>query len=131
MFLLSFRFANVFLHPVTEDIAPGYKIVVHRPMDLSAIKKNIETGHTRTTSEFQRDMMLMFTNAIMYNNSDHNVYNMAVTMYDDVMVSIEVCQFHYCKLTDFVLQSLRSDVPDPVINDLGEIATLDLNGLCL
>ena len=59
-------------------------------MNLSTIKKNIETGQVRTTAEFQRDMMLMFTNAIMYNNSDHNVYYMAVEMYNDVMLHIEV-----------------------------------------
>ena len=27
----------------------------------------------RTTSEFQRDMMLMFQNALMYNSADHDV----------------------------------------------------------
>lgn len=59
-------------------------------MDLSTIKKNIETGSLRTTVEFQRDMMLMFTNAIMYNASNHNVYKMAKEMYDDVMLHIEV-----------------------------------------
>lgn len=61
-----------------------------RPKDLSTIKKNVEIGHTRTTAEFQRDMMLMFTNAIMYNSSDHDVYQMAKEMYDDVMQTIEV-----------------------------------------
>jgi hypothetical protein len=33
--------------------------------------------------------MLMFTNAIMYNNCNHNVHKMAVEMYDDVMTHIE------------------------------------------
>lgn len=59
-------------------------------MDLTTIKKNIETGvcelkshdyhviiisHqvTRTDIEFQRDMLLMFQNAFMYNSSDHDV----------------------------------------------------------
>ena len=51
-------------------------------MDLVSIKKNIESGAVRTTAEFQRDMMLMFTNAIMYNNSDHNVFRMATEMWD-------------------------------------------------
>lgn len=83
------KYANVFLHPVKEEIAPGYHSIVHRPMDLSAIKKNIEMGVIRSTTEFQRDMMLMFTNAIMYNSSDHNVYSMAREMYDDVMQHIE------------------------------------------
>ncbi|XP_050396095.1 bromodomain-containing protein 8 [Patella vulgata] len=90
------KYANVFTHPVTNEIAPGYLNVVHRPMNLTLIKRNIESGVLRTTSEFQRDMMLMFTNAIMYNSSDHNVYKMAVEMYDDVMESIE--QFVHTQL---------------------------------
>jgi bromodomain-containing protein 8 len=62
-------------------------------MDLSAIKRNIESGALRTTSEVQRDFMLMFTNAIMYNNSRHDVHQMAEQMYDDVLSHIEVS---YC-----------------------------------
>ncbi len=61
-----------------------------RPKNLTHIKKHIEGGVIRTTAEFQRDMMLMFTNAIMYNNSDHDVCKMAQEMYDDVMVNIYV-----------------------------------------
>jgi len=38
--------------------------------------------------------MLMFTNAIMYNNCNHNVHKMAVEMYDDVMTHIEVRYGH-------------------------------------
>ena len=59
-------------------------------MDLLTIKRNIDSGSIRTTSEFQRDMMLMFTNAIMYNSANHDVYKMATEMYDDVMQHIEV-----------------------------------------
>ncbi|XP_033757562.1 bromodomain-containing protein 8-like [Pecten maximus] len=85
----SHKYANVFMHPVTEDIAPGYSSIVFRPMNLGTIKKNVEAGIIRTTAEFQRDVMLMFTNAIMYNSSNHNVYKMAVEMYHDVMQHIE------------------------------------------
>jgi bromodomain-containing protein 8 len=63
-------------------------------MDLSTIKRNIENGALRTTSEVQRDFMLMFTNAIMYNNSRHDVYQMAEQMSDDVLSHIEVS---YCR----------------------------------
>ena len=59
-------------------------------MDLLSIKRQVENGSIRTTSEFQRDMMLMFTNAIMYNSSNQDVYKMALKMYDDVMDNIEV-----------------------------------------
>lgn len=59
-------------------------------MDLSTIKKNIENGLIRTTAEFQRDIMLMFQNAVMYNSSDHDVYHMAVEMQRDVLEQIQV-----------------------------------------
>ncbi|KAM9331726.1 bromodomain-containing protein 8-like [Pholidichthys leucotaenia] len=83
------RYANVFLQPVTDEIAPGYHSIVHRPMDLATIKKNIETGLTRTTAEFQRDIMLMFQNAVMYNSMDHDVYHMALEMQRDVLEQIQ------------------------------------------
>ncbi|XP_006821018.1 bromodomain-containing protein 8-like [Saccoglossus kowalevskii] len=89
----SHKYANVFLHPVTDELAPGYHSIVYRPMDLSTIKKNIETGGIRTTSEFQRDIMLMFQNAIMYNNSDHDVYHMGIEMHRDVMEHIQVLTY--------------------------------------
>jgi len=65
-------------------------VAVDRPMDLLTIKKNIDSGLIRTTAEFQRDMMLMFINAMMYNNVEHDVHKMAVEMYSDVMMHIEV-----------------------------------------
>ncbi|XP_059912698.1 bromodomain-containing protein 8-like isoform X2 [Gadus macrocephalus] len=83
------RFANVFLQPVTDDIAPGYHGIVHRPMDLSTIKRNIEAGAVRSTAEFQRDMMLMFHNAVMYNSLDHDVFLMALDMQRDVLEHVQ------------------------------------------
>ncbi|XP_056267605.1 bromodomain-containing protein 8-like isoform X2 [Pseudoliparis swirei] len=83
------RYANVFLQPVTHEIAPGYHSIVQRPMDLAAIKKSIETGVIRTTAEFQRDIMLMFQNAVMYNSLDHDVYHMALEMQRDVLEQIQ------------------------------------------
>lgn len=59
-------------------------------MDLQKIKRNIESGLIRTTAEFQRDMMLMFLNATMYNTRDHNVYHMAHQMMKDAVSTIEV-----------------------------------------
>lgn len=83
------KYANVFLHPVTDEMAPGYHSIVYRPMDLLTIKKNIESGYIKTTLEFQRDMMLMFQNAIMYNSSDHDVFQMAIEMQKEVMGHIQ------------------------------------------
>ncbi|XP_048850779.1 bromodomain-containing protein 8 isoform X2 [Brienomyrus brachyistius] len=99
------RYANVFLQPVTDDIAPGYHSIVHRPMDLSTIKKNIETGLIRTTAEFQRDIMLMFQNAVMYNSSDHDVYHMALEMQRDVLEQVQ--QF---LATQLIMQTSESGI---------------------
>jgi bromodomain-containing protein 8 len=78
------------MHPVRDDIAPGYSSVVYRPMDLSTLKKNIESGQIKSTKEFQRDIMLMFTNAIMYNSFGHDVHKISVEMYKEVLVDVEV-----------------------------------------
>jgi len=59
-------------------------------MDLTTIRKNIDIGVTRSTAEFQRDIMLVFTNAIMYNSDGHDVHLRARHMYQDVMMQIEV-----------------------------------------
>ena len=59
-------------------------------MSLSLIKQNIEKNVIKTTEEFSRDVMLMFVNAIMYNNHEYDVYVMAQEMYDEAMKAIEV-----------------------------------------
>lgn len=87
----SHRYASLFLQPVTDDIAPNYSTTVYRSMDLSTLKKNIENGVIRTTTEFHRDLMLMFQNAIMYNSREHDVYVMTTEMQKDVMD--QVAQF--------------------------------------
>jgi len=104
------KYANVFLHPVTDDEAPGYHSIVFRPMDLSTIKKNIENGTIRTTSEFQRDMMLMFQNALMYNSADHDVYRMAEEMRDDVMEQIQSYIATQIMVDSKMLRGHRQDV---------------------
>lgn len=59
-------------------------------MDLSTIKRNIELGIIRTTAEFHRDIMLMFMNALMYNERNHHVYKMAKEMQTDSLEHFQV-----------------------------------------
>lgn len=77
----------------TETFGNPHQLIdsslLYRPMDLATIKKNIETGLIRTTAEFQRDIMLMFQNAVMYNSLDHDVYHMALEMQRDVLEQIQ------------------------------------------
>jgi len=83
------KHATIFMQPVRDEIAPGYSSVVFRPMDLTTIKKNIETGVIKSTRVFQRDIMLMFTNAIMYNSANHDVHKISAEMYREVLNDIE------------------------------------------
>ncbi|KAJ1126323.1 hypothetical protein NDU88_004731 [Pleurodeles waltl] len=61
-----------------------------RPMDLSTIKRSLSKGVIRTMAEFQRDVMLVFQNAIMYNSADHEVYLKAVEMQKDISEILQV-----------------------------------------
>ncbi|XP_036060172.1 bromodomain-containing protein 8-like isoform X2 [Onychomys torridus] len=65
-------------------------IASHRPMDLTTLKRNLSKGRIHTMAEFQRDLMLMFQNAVMYNDSDHHIYHMAVEMQREVLEQIQV-----------------------------------------
>ncbi|XP_075825141.1 bromodomain-containing protein 8-like isoform X1 [Microtus pennsylvanicus] len=88
--IASHRFSSPFLKPVSEKQAPGYKDVVKRPMDLTTLKRNLSKGRIHTMAEFQRDLMLMFQNAVMYNDSDHHIYHMAVEMQREVLEQMQV-----------------------------------------
>lgn len=88
--LAAHKYASLFLKPITDDQAPGYHSVIHRPMDLQTIRKNIETGSIKTTTEFQRDVLLMFNNAIMYNKTNEVVYNMAQEMQQEGVEHIQI-----------------------------------------
>ncbi|KAJ3648857.1 hypothetical protein Zmor_020628 [Zophobas morio] len=88
--LAANKYASLFSKPITDDQAPGYHGVVFRPMDLLTIRKNIENGVIRTTQEFQRDVLLMFNNAIMYNKTNDTVYNMARQMQQESVQQIQI-----------------------------------------
>ncbi|XP_050677086.1 bromodomain-containing protein 8 [Leptidea sinapis] len=86
--LCAHKYASLFLRPITDDEAPGYSAIVKRPMDLSTIRKNIDAGNVRTTAEFQRDVLLMLSNALIYNNSTHSVYAMAKEMFEEAQCQL-------------------------------------------
>lgn len=73
---------------------------MYRPVDLLSIKKNIDNGTIRTTLEFKRDVMLMFTNAIMYNKSHGTIYNMALQMQQESLQPFEI-----------LMQAIQGDAP--------------------
>ncbi|XP_018648518.1 hypothetical protein Smp_057140 [Schistosoma mansoni] len=107
----SHRHAYVFMHPVTEDIAPGYSTVVYEPVDLTSLRRRMESSLSYLISSqqpsalnpsvssyrviieiarrFIRDLLLMFMNARMYNSQNHEVHRMAGEMYHDVIGELQ------------------------------------------
>ncbi|CAH2064551.1 unnamed protein product, partial [Iphiclides podalirius] len=86
--LCAHKYASLFLRPISDEEAPGYSVVVKRPMDLTTIRRNIDAGLIRTTAEFQRDVLLMLSNALMYNSSEHSVYRMARDMHEEAQCQL-------------------------------------------
>lgn len=48
---------DIFQWPVTDDIAPGYSLIIANPMDLSTMRKKIDS-HTYVTLKEYRVMKL-------------------------------------------------------------------------
>ena len=71
------RYGNIFHNPIKKSEAPDYGDIVKRPMDLKTIKSRVKDGLIANSLEFQRDIFLMFANAMMYNRPGSEIYNMA------------------------------------------------------
>jgi len=71
------RNGTIFHNPIKNSEAPDYHEIVKRPMDLKTIKTRIKDGIIGNSLEFQRDIYLMFANAMMYNRPGSDVYAMA------------------------------------------------------
>ncbi|KAJ3739379.1 hypothetical protein DFH05DRAFT_502757 [Lentinula detonsa] len=79
------RNGAIFHNPIKNSEAPDYHEIVKRPMDLKTIKSKIKDGAISNSLEFQRDIYLMFANAMMYNRPGSDVYNMT----EDMMLESE------------------------------------------
>ncbi|CEI93266.1 hypothetical protein RMCBS344292_07505 [Rhizopus microsporus] len=83
----------LFLNPVKKNKAPFYNRIVKRPLDLKTIKHKVREGIIKTTVEFERDIVMMLTNALMYNKEGTETYLLALEMLEDVKDQIELFKF--------------------------------------
>ncbi|KAF5388198.1 hypothetical protein D9615_000445 [Tricholomella constricta] len=79
------RNGNIFHNPIKNSEAPDYHEIVKRPIDLKTIKIKVKDGSIANSLEYQRDIFLMFANAMMYNRPGSDVYTMA----EDMMIESE------------------------------------------
>lgn len=93
----SHKNAAVFGYLANKDSQEKkFKDLIFRPMDMTSIKKNIETGVIRTTTEFQRDIMLMCTNIMLVTPSNSSINQQAKEMMGEsisiIKVTMEGCK---------------------------------------
>jgi bromodomain-containing protein 8 len=71
------RNGNIFHNPIRPAEAPDYHDIVKRPMDLKTIKGRIRDNVITDTLQFERDIYLMFMNAMIYNRPHSDIFKMA------------------------------------------------------
>lgn len=62
-------------------------------MDLSTLKKQLDGGSLSGMSDFKRNVLLMFANAVMFNSTGHDVNHYAKEMAVDTLSSLKVFIF--------------------------------------
>lgn len=66
-----------FSFPVTDLIAPGYSLIIRRPMDFSTMKEKVKRDYYQTLDELKTDFRIMCENAMIYNKPDTIYYRAA------------------------------------------------------
>ncbi|XP_073443801.1 bromodomain-containing protein 9 isoform X8 [Dendrobates tinctorius] len=66
-----------FAFPVTDQIAPGYFMIIKHPMDFSTMKDKITANEYKSITEFKADFKLMCDNAMTYNRPETVYYKLA------------------------------------------------------
>merc|ERR1712013_282359 len=58
-----------FREPVDEEEFPDYNRLITTPMDLSLVRESLRVGEYENPLDFQKDMMLIFSNSFQYNTN--------------------------------------------------------------
>lgn len=68
--------SNPFRQPVDPQNLgiPDYFDIIKKPMDLSTVKRKLDTGQYQDPWEYVDDVWLMFDNAWVYNRKTSKVY---------------------------------------------------------
>lgn len=80
--MMNHEFAWVFDQPVDPVLLglPDYFDVIDKPMDLTTVEKNFVHGLYESAEEAAKDLVLVFENALLYNEEGTVVHQMAKGM---------------------------------------------------
>jgi hypothetical protein len=65
---------GVFSEPVDSSLVPDYYEVIKEPMDFGTMRKKINKGVYVTLNLFEKDILLICSNAMRYNAPDTVYY---------------------------------------------------------
>ena len=71
---------------------PDYSEIITRPMDLSTIKKNLESNKYKTPEAFGAHVRLVFENAITYNPEGEDVNTISKRLLKSFNADFESCK---------------------------------------
>ncbi|MCO5579815.1 hypothetical protein L7F22_033677 [Adiantum nelumboides] len=84
------RFAPLFkVRPEIQSDA-RYRCLVKRPMDFDTVRTKLEEGTYSESLEFFRDMMLIFSNVLVFSSRDSQEYGAALVLRESLMRELEV-----------------------------------------
>eukprot|EP00035_Acanthoeca_spectabilis_P024147 m.452522 g.452522 ORF g.452522 m.452522 type:complete len:591 (+) comp20347_c0_seq1:358-2130(+) len=84
---------KIFTHPVTDDEAPLYSVIILKPMTWTQIRKKIDTEY-ETMQALADDFCLICKNAIVYNDAESEYNEMARRMLSEGIDLIEHFQWN-------------------------------------
>ena len=71
--MLGMEDAWPFVKPVNPKAFPTYKKIIKQPMDLTTIKKKLESGNMKTREDFISSVNLIFENCELFNEDESPV----------------------------------------------------------
>ncbi|XP_011041214.1 PREDICTED: uncharacterized protein LOC105137233 [Populus euphratica] len=71
---------GVFSEPVDPEELPDYFDIIENPMDFSTARKKLDEGAYTNLEQFEKDVLLICSNAMQYNSADTIYYRQARTM---------------------------------------------------
>merc|ERR1712146_259596 len=79
------RLSEAFVFKVNKQHYPEYYHIIKNPIDLNTIRKSILKRHYLTIREYYDDMLLLFANAMVYNEPGSSIYEAAETMKENFL----------------------------------------------
>merc|ERR1712142_157646 len=96
--LLEHKHRTLFERAVTDKQAANYSRIVKNPMSISKIKSRIRSGEVSTFADMKRDVLVMFTNSLMFNSRVSAVHQETLEMASDIRKRLEEMEANFSKI---------------------------------